>query len=130
MKVLVDTNVIIFDLIEDSQFHREAEELLDTADTWVIPSIVIHELVWFLRANNIEDLEHVSAYLEDPKAEVVCDDYEVIRKTFEIMTRERLSLSRYNDVVILAHAILKRLPLATFDKRLSSLAKKYGITSV
>ncbi|AOL17532.1 twitching motility protein PilT [Sulfolobus sp. A20] len=130
MKVLVDTNVIIFDLIEDSQFHKEAEELLDIAETWVIPSIVIHELVWFLRANNLEDLEYVTAYLGNPKAEVVCDDYEVIRKAFEIMTREGLSLSRYNDVVILSHAILRKLPLATFDKRLSSLAKKYGINTV
>ncbi|MCY0858881.1 MAG: hypothetical protein OWQ54_00455 [Sulfolobaceae archaeon] len=55
---------------------------------------------------------------------MACGDYEVLKKVFEIMTKERISLSRYNDVVILTHAIL---PLVTFDKRFSSLAKRYSV---
>ncbi|EWG07721.1 MAG: PIN domain-containing protein [Candidatus Aramenus sulfurataquae] len=127
MKILVDTNIIIYDLVEDSQFHKEAEEILDKADTWVIPTIVIHELVWFLKGNNLEKIEYVSAYLENPKTEVVCEEYEVVRKAIEIITKEKLSLSRYNDAVVLAHTISRKLPLVTFDKRLSSLAKRYGV---
>jgi len=42
VKVLVDTNVIVY-LFEDSQFHKEAEEILDSSEGWVIPSIVIHD---------------------------------------------------------------------------------------
>jgi len=50
MRAAIDTNVLIYDLVEDSEFHKEAEELLDSLEEWLITSIVVHELVWFLRA--------------------------------------------------------------------------------
>ncbi|MCI2414702.1 MAG: PIN domain-containing protein [Candidatus Aramenus sp.] len=130
MKVLVDTNVIIYDLVEDSPFHKEAEKVLDSSERWVIPSIVVHELVWFLRANNVENVDYVNAYINDPKAEVVCEEVGVIRRALDIMREEKLSFSRYNDLVILSHSIYRKLPLATFDKGLSNLAKRYNVTVV
>ncbi|AAY81257.1 PIN domain-containing protein [Sulfolobus acidocaldarius] len=130
MKILVDTNVLIYDLVENSKFHKEAEDILDRAETWVIPSVVVHELVWFLRANNLERMDYVSAYVESPKAEIVCEDFDVLKNAMEIILREKISLSRYNDPVILSHAILRKLPLSTFDRRLSNLAKRYGIDIV
>ncbi|AHC52062.1 twitching motility protein PilT [Sulfolobus acidocaldarius SUSAZ] len=130
MKILVDTNVIIYDLVENSQFHKEAEKILDSAETWVIPTIVIHELVWFLRDNNLENPDYVYAYVKNPKAEIVCDDAEIIRKAIDITRKEKLSFSRYNDLVILSHSISRKLPLATFDKRLSNLTKRYNVDIV
>ncbi len=67
MKVLIDTNVIIYDLFEDPQFHKEAEEILDSSEGWVIPSIVIHELVWFLRDNKAENVDYITPTLVIPK---------------------------------------------------------------
>jgi predicted nucleic acid-binding protein len=29
--------------------HEEAEALLDSLDVWHMPSVVIHELVWFFK---------------------------------------------------------------------------------
>jgi len=69
----------------------------------------------------------VRSYLTNEKAEVLCDDDEVIGRALEILIRERLSLSRYNDVVILAHAIESESPLATKDKALKGLARRRGV---
>jgi hypothetical protein len=63
MRAVIDTSVLIYDLVEDSEFHKEAEELLDSLEEWLIPSIVVHEFVWFLRANGIDNVEYVRSYV-------------------------------------------------------------------
>ena len=93
----------------------------------LIPSIVVHEFVRFLRANGIDNVEYVRSYVTNEKAKVLCDDDEVIGRALEILIKERLSLSRYNDVVILAHAIESESPLATKDKALKGLARRRGV---
>jgi len=32
MRAVIDTNVLIYDLVEDSEFHKEAEKLLDSLE--------------------------------------------------------------------------------------------------
>ncbi|MFP3346485.1 MAG: PIN domain-containing protein [Sulfolobaceae archaeon] len=130
MKAVIDTNILIYDLVEDSEFHKEAEELLDSLEEWLIPSLVIHEFTWFLRANNIDNIEYVKSYVANERAKILSDNDNIIGRALEILTKERLSLSRYNDVVILAHAIENKLPLATKDKALKSLAKRHGVEVV
>ncbi|MCI4455182.1 MAG: PIN domain-containing protein [Sulfolobus sp.] len=127
MRAVIDTNILIYDLVEDSEFHKEAEKLLDSLEEWLIPSIVIHEFVWFLRANEIDNVEYVKSYVNNEKAKILCDNDDVIGRALEILIKERLSLSRYNDVVILAHAIVNKLPLATKDKALKGLARRHGV---
>jgi predicted nucleic acid-binding protein len=36
-------------VVEDSPMHEEAETLLDSLDVWHMPTVVIHELVWFFK---------------------------------------------------------------------------------
>jgi len=127
MRAVIDTNVLIYDLVEDSEFHKEAEKLLDSLEEWLIPSIVIHELAWFLRANEIDNVEYVKSYVTNERAKILCDSDDVIGRALEILIKERLSLSRYNDVVILAHAIENESPLATKDKALKGLARRHGV---
>ena len=127
MRAVIDTNILIYDLVEDSEFHKEAEKLLDSLEEWLIPSIVVHEFVWFLRANEIDNVEYVRSYVTNEKAKILCDDDDVIGRALEILIRERLSSSRYNDVVILAHAIESESPLATKDKALKDLARGHGV---
>jgi hypothetical protein len=127
MRAVIDTNILIYDLVEDSEFHKEAERLLDSLEEWLTPSIVIHEFVWFLRANEIDNVEYVKSYVNNEKAKILCDNDDVIDRALEILTKERLSLSRYNDVVILAHAIENYSPLATKDKALKGLARRHGV---
>ncbi|EHP70430.1 putative nucleic acid-binding protein, contains PIN domain [Metallosphaera yellowstonensis MK1] len=130
MKAVIDTNILIYDLVEDSEFHKEAGELLDSLEEWLIPSLVIHEFTWFLRANNIDNVEYIKSYVANERTKILCDNDNIIGIALEILTKERLSLSRYNDVVILAHTIENKLPLATKDKALKSLAKRHGVEVV
>jgi len=127
MRAVIDTNVLIYDLAEDSEFHKEAEELLDGLEEWLIPSIVVHDFVWFLRAIGIDNVEYVRSYVTNERAKILCDDDDVIGRALEILIRERLSSSRYNDVVILAHAMENESPLATKDKALKGLARRHGV---
>ena len=127
MRAAIDTNVLIYDLVEDSEFHKEAEKLLDGLEEWLIPAIVIHEFVRFLGANGIDNVESVRSYLTNERAKVLCDDDDVIGRALEILIKERLSSSRYNDVVILAHAMENESPLATKDKALKGLARRHGV---
>ena len=53
-------------------------------------------------------------------------DYKVLLHALELLEREKLSLSRFNDVVILVHAMEKNY-LATFDQRLRRLAAKLKV---
>ncbi|BAB65852.1 PIN domain-containing protein [Sulfurisphaera tokodaii] len=130
-KAIIDTNVIIYDYVEDSEYHKKAEELLDSLNKWIIPAIVIHELVWFLKDMKLEDkINDVFAYVRNEKAEVICDSVNNIVDSLEILIREKLPLADYKDMIILSHAIREKLPLVTFDKKLSKIAKKYGVSVV
>ena len=93
-RAIIDTNVIIYDYVEDSQYHKRAEEILDSLNKWVIPTIVIHELVWFLK--DMEDrINDVLAYVRNEKAEVVCDSVNNIVDSLEMLIREKLPLADY-----------------------------------
>ena len=48
-EAVVDTNAIIYYVAEDSPMYVEAEALLNRLDVWHIPTVVIHELVWFFK---------------------------------------------------------------------------------
>ncbi|QGA69113.1 PIN domain-containing protein [Sulfolobus sp. E11-6] len=130
-KAVIDTNIIIYDYIEDSEYHKRAEELLDSLDKWIIPVTVVHELVWFLKGMKLEDkIDDLLAYIRNEKAEVVCDYADNVRSAIEIVKEEKLPLADYKDIVILSHAIRERLPLITFDRKLSKIAERYGVTII
>jgi predicted nucleic acid-binding protein len=48
MKLLLDTNVLVYDTIEDSKYHGEASKIIDSAEEIFIPPIVVHEYIWVL----------------------------------------------------------------------------------
>mgnify|MGYP001773005003 CR=1 FL=1 len=128
VRAVVDTNVIIYDYVEDSDLHSRAEEILDSLERWVIPAVVVYEFVWFLKGMGLEKaLPDVLGYLSNEKAEVACDCPENLMDAAKMVTAESLSLSGFKDMVILSHAIRGKLPLATFDKKLTKVAKRYGV---
>ncbi|BFH74830.1 PIN domain-containing protein [Sulfurisphaera javensis] len=131
MKAVVDTNVLIFDYVEDSEFHKDAEKLLDSLEKWMIPTLVIHEFVWFLKKNKLDNhIDDVLSYIKNEKAEILDDNIHILRKGIDIILSEKLSLSHYNDVVILSHAIVNNLALASFDRDLIKIAKKYSVKTI
>jgi len=130
MHGVIDTNVLIYDTFEDTEFHKRAEELLESLDRWYVPAIVVQEYVWFFRNNGFsarEALEALRGYTEDPRFKGLSEDPELIESALNFVVGKKLSLSRFNDVVILLHA-LEKGTLVTFDVKLRKLAKREGIT--
>lgn len=129
MPAVLDTNVLIYDTLEDSSRNAEARKMLDSLDKWYIPAIVIHEFVWFMRGEEVElslTREKIIEYATHEKAEVIPDGTDEI-----LFAIERVKSYRdYNDYMILAAASKIRAPLFTFDRRLREVASRLGVKVV
>ncbi len=120
MKAVIDTNVLVYDTFEDSIYHEEAKKLLDSLDKWILPLLVVHEYVWVMKSLDvgIEDtIFKVEEYIQHHKTELTAEGPEDVLRGLESIRKERLSMSRYNDKVILSVAA-KTGTLATFDEKL------------
>lgn len=126
MSAVVDTNVLVFDTFEDSDSHKEAVEALDALETWVIPGIVFHEYVWFMKDQGVgveETRVKVNEYLTDVKTRYRPVDADDV--AFSLQNARRLR--EYNDLLILSSAKRLGCPLLTFDKGLSTSARNLGV---
>jgi hypothetical protein len=133
MRAVLDTNVLIYDTFEDSMYHEEARITLDKLKEWIVPVMVIHEYVWFMKsldANLKSILEKTEEYLLHEKTKIVNERAEDIVNAINMVLSENLSLSRYNDKVILSIAIGLKTPLATFDGKLRRQTEKEGISVI
>ncbi len=130
MKAVIDTNILIYDTFEDSLYHEDASRLLDRLDKWVIPTIVFYEYIWFmkgLKVNLLDIVDKVLEYTGSPKTIIVSEDKWGIEWALQRISREKISLSRFNDKVILSSAVRRRLPLATYDDKLREQAGNQGV---
>ena len=130
MRAVVDTNVLIYDTFEDSIYHEEAKNILNSLKEWIIPTIVLHEYVWALKSLKIDVktvLEKVEEYVYHVKTKTVYETQDDVIYSLKTILHDRLSLLRYNDMVILSIAIRLRIPLATFDKKLRTQAEKTNV---
>ena len=126
MKAVVDTNVLVFDTFEDSEFHSEAAAGLDSLERWSVPSMVFHELVWFLKSHEIpvsRANSKVEEYLTHEKTAFVPNTTDDVRFAASKMK----SYHEYNDLVILAAAKRLDLPLFSFDKSLRETARQNSV---
>jgi len=126
LKAIIDTNVLVFDTFEDSEFHREASKGLDQLDGWSLPSMVFHELVWFFKSQQIpvsKSNAKVKEYLTNEKTTFVpCSADDVMFASSKMKNHRE-----YNDLVILSAADRMGLPLYSFDEDLKATAKRHGL---
>lgn len=130
LEAVIDTNVLVYDTFIDSLYHEEAASLLDNLDSWIIPLIVLYEYAWFLKGFTLEAgkvREKVLDYASDVKTVVACENVEDILWALNVVVGEGLSVARFNDMVVLAVAARRGVPLATFDTRLRRRAEERGI---
>jgi uncharacterized protein len=123
---VIDTNVLVFDTFEDSEFHSEASSRLDSISNWHIPSIVFHELIWFFKAEDIQLSKanlKVVEYLTNEKSVFVSCSADDIR----FASGEMISYSSYNDLIILSAARRLGVSLFTFDENLKKIAARKGV---
>ena len=126
LKAVVDTNVLVFDTFEDSEFHKEASSGLDSLEGWGLPGMVFHELVWFFMSQKIATPKtnaKVKEYLTNEKTTFIPCSADDIMFASSKMKDHR----EYNDLVILSSARRIGIPLYTFDENLKTIAKRQGI---
>jgi predicted nucleic acid-binding protein len=126
MKLLLDTNVLIYDTIEDSEYHNIASEIIDRAVQIFIPSTVIHEYLWIMLKLlqiplNIIEVK-LRDYLEDPKTVYILEDADILINALNMLIEDKQDVKEINNYIILSTARKYNLILATFDKRLKKIA--------
>jgi len=127
---VIDTNVLVHAIVEDSPQHADARSLLASLDRWLVPTIVVYELVWVLRKLGVgaeEARSVVESILRNPRTLVLTDSGDHAAWALKSLCEERLVLARFNDKVILAAAIKAGAPLATYDKELRKEAAERGV---
>ncbi|MEM3691558.1 MAG: PIN domain-containing protein [Candidatus Korarchaeum sp.] len=131
MRLLPDTNVLIYDTVEDSEHHEEAARIIDEAGEVIIPSIVIHEYIWAMfkiaQVSPSFLVIKLREYLGDPKAVYVFESAEVLVSALKMLEADGESLREMNDYIILATALHYNLKLATFDRKLRIRALERGL---
>jgi len=129
-EAVVDTNVFIHAIVEDSDLHGEARALLYSLDRWYVPTIVLYELVWFFKRVGLDVAEVrrcIEAVLSSTRCVVVPDTGRCTRRALSMIVQGAASLKHFNDLVILSTAIETCRRIATYDGKLRSIAEKYGV---
>jgi len=133
MKLLADTNVLVYDTIEDSKYHELASNIIDSAKELWLPSIVIHEYIWVMLKLNIS-AEFIALkileYLRDPRAVYLAENPEILSNALKYLKEKQASTREINDLIILMFAKQYNLTLATFDKRMKRTALSMGINVI
>ncbi len=134
MRLLVDTDILVHDTIEDSDKHLEAAELLDEAERIYIPSIVLHEYLWVtLRKLNLSSelvSEKIEEYLTDSRTFYVCENIGTYRKALQMLKEDGKPPQRINDYIIIALAQALGASIATYDPELREAATSRDIKVV
>jgi len=125
MKLLPDTNILIYETVEDSEHHKEAYKLIDQAKQIFIPSIIIHEYFWVapkLGINIKIVLAKISEYLEDPRVYYFAESLDIYRNAVKMLLEDGKQYRELNDYIILAVAYKEKLTIATYDHELRKAA--------
>ncbi len=122
---VVDTSVLHAYLRREDPLHEAAEALLELLDAVVVPSIVLHELVWSMR----KKLGRVAAREAAERLLAIRGvTYEPVLETDIVFALA--DTRRYHDLLVVSVASRLGLPLATLDHGMARLARRHGVELV
>jgi len=130
MECVVDTNALVYDMIEDSELHGRASAILDNADRTIVPTVVVEELVHALKQLEIDEnaiKDKIEEILTSERMELLPIDSYNIKEAVTLLKKHSVSYRRFNDKLILSVAKNERLPLVTFDRELIAQCKKENV---
>ncbi len=128
-EAVIDTNALIFYIVEDSREHAKAVEVMNNLSRWFLPHIVIYELVWFFKSINLQRdlaMNILNNLINYRKVVLLCDN-DVIKWVLRIMQDFGWGFGSFNDLVVLGTAYMLGRPLFTFDGELKRRAHRLGI---
>ena len=127
---VIDTNVLVYDTIEDSEHHETASAIIDNLDICIIPSVVLEEFIFTLAKLGLDnkiiygkvlDLLETFEYLPIEKEDII--------NALNMIEKEKVSFKKFNDKLILCIAERRKAKLLTFDKELQKEQKRYKVSS-
>ena len=130
MTVLIDTDVLVYDTIENSNYHNSANELINASEYSIINSLSIIELGFVLPRYGIDNQGvqiKINELLHGDYFSVSWISGKMIEKVSAFMVENKLSFRDFNDWIIAYDSYSRNIPLATFDKILQKKCKKLGI---
>ncbi|MDK2372423.1 MAG: PIN domain-containing protein [Candidatus Korarchaeota archaeon] len=127
--LLPDTNVLVYETIEDSTHHEEATEIMESANAIIIPAIVLHEYLWVMIRRLQVPLDFmvdkIDEYLSDRRVSYVIEPPSAVIDALEQLRGS--SARNLNDFLILSTALRYDAVLATFDRELRKFAESLGV---
>ncbi len=129
----MDTNCLIFDMVKNSEFHGEARKLLDRADRWLLPSVVVEEFVFALKQLGVGDemiAKEVRGLFAGGKAIFAPVRIQDVRSALGLIESEGVSSKRFNDKLVLSIAKREGAAVMTFDKGLEAECRSQGVEVV
>jgi len=119
VEAVIDTNVLVYDTVEDSSFHKDVRDKLSKLKKWIVPSVVLEEFALVLMQLNLEEgfiRDKIMEILSNGKTEVASLSRQHFIDSIDIISREGISVNRLNDILIVSVAKVKRSPIFTYDK--------------
>lgn len=132
MDCVIDTNVLVYDTLEDSELHGLAAETLDTIDRWLLPSVVIEEFVSVMVKLGVKHdfiSRKLSELLRGDAVELVPIEPEDFETAAGLISDEGVTFRRFNDKLLISVAKRRGTPLFTLDKGLDRQRRLLGVDS-
>ncbi len=125
MRGLLDTNVLIYAYFIDTKKHGIARRILNSLDEWLVPYIVLVELVWFGRGAGLDDKrirDMTLTFLSDNRFRLIHNELEEIVDSLAVENP-----LDWEDELIILIAERMGVPLVTFDENMREKAKRRSI---
>ena len=130
MEAIIDTNILVYETIEDSMYHKEVVEKLKDLESLYVPTNILIEFILVMKRLKLENqiiMRKILEILEDPRINLINIAKMDFKESLKIIIRENKDMKEINDKIILALAKRKNLPIYTYDRRLKQQARKYGV---
>jgi len=127
VEAVIDTNVLVYDTMEDSSFHEDVRDKLYRLEKWVVPSVVLEEFALVLMQLKVKESfirDKILEILLNEKTEIATLSKQHFIDSIDIISREKVSVNRLNDKLIVSVAKAKKSPIFTYDKEIKRQWKK------
>ncbi|MCS7105410.1 MAG: PIN domain-containing protein [Thermofilaceae archaeon] len=124
--LVLDTNVLVYATVEDSEHYSESLKLLNEDDS-VIPQIVVYEFLKVILELTRDPRFLYRKVVELAERSILCEPLNVVQLGVELWVGDGAPAGELNDYIILALAVYNNAELATFDKKFRKVAEAHGV---